>query len=255
MLEQITTDIFRLKVPFADIYTTVFVAVTPAGTVLFDAAAKDSDVDTYIVPALKRLGVRPDYVFISHNHGDHSGGLERVMELYPAAKVVTSSKKLQHNYGKRVLCPEEKPFLQVLQPVFIPGHTADAVGLLDTRTATLLSGDCLQAYGIFGAGPWGTAIRHIGPHLQAIEKLRTMEIQMLATAHDYHPFEAVVRGTEVSRFLDTCIEALGRIRNMVLTNPDLEDEQLACLCNDGSLPRIDHGVVAGMRIAIEAGAF
>lgn len=247
MLEYITEDIVRIKVPFADIYTTVCIVTAPCGVVLFDAATKAKDVDGYIVPVLEKLGLQPDYVFISHNHGDHSGGLPRVMEHYPQAQVITENPQLQEQYGCHQL-PEG-----VLQLIYIPGHTPDAIGLLDTRTGTLISGDCLQAYGIYGQGPWGSAIRHIGPHFQALEELQEIKLNTIITAHDYHPFEAIVEKEQIPAFLNTCREALEKLRDIVAAQPESNDLELADICNARGLPRIDHRVIAGIRIAMETG--
>lgn len=247
MLEKITDDIVRIKVPFADIYTTVCIVNAPCGVVLFDTATTARDVDGYIAPAFEKLNLKPDYVFISHNHGDHSGGLPRVMELYPQAQVITENPQLQEQYGCHQL-PEG-----VLQLIYIPGHTPDAIGLLDTRTGTLISGDCLQAYGIYGRGPWGSAIRHIGPHFQALEELGEMKLNTIITAHDYHPFASIVNKEQIPALLDTCREALEKVRQIVAAQPESDDLKLAEICNTRGLPRIDHRVIAGIRIAMETG--
>lgn len=250
-LSCITPDIYRLKIPFSNIYTSVFIIRTPDGTVVFDTASKDADAQNYIIPALEQLGLVADQIFISHNHGDHSGGLEALARHYSEATVITSNCTLQQAYRGRTLCPEDGQLLcGVLQVVCIPGHTPDAMALFDTRTGVLLSGDCLQAYGIFGAGPWGCAIRSVAVHFEAIEKLRGMAIQTLVTAHDYHPYRAVIEGREIGSFLDTCIQALLEIRDIILANPALDDQQLECLCNTRPLPRIDQRVIAGLRKAI-----
>lgn len=247
MLEKITSDIIRIKVPFADIYTTVFIVTTPGRVVLFDTASKASDVDTYIAPAFEKLNLKPDLVFISHNHNDHSGGLQRVLELYPEARVVSDNLELREKYGCVKLVD------RVLQKVWIPGHTPDAMGLLDTRTKTLLSGDCLQAYGIYGTGPWGSAIRQTDLHLIALRKLRKLELNTIVTAHDYHPFEAIIAKERIPAFLDSCREALEKVHEIVAAQPELPDEELVAICNSRGLPRIDRRVINGIRIAMETG--
>lgn len=49
--------IFRLKVPFEDLYTSVFLLRTEQGNVLVDCATYASDVEDYIIPALKKMGL------------------------------------------------------------------------------------------------------------------------------------------------------------------------------------------------------
>ena len=46
-------DILRIKIPYKDIYTSVFLIRTPQGDVIFDTAATDEDVENYILPAIK----------------------------------------------------------------------------------------------------------------------------------------------------------------------------------------------------------
>ena len=84
-IRKISDNIFRLTIPFMDIYTSVFLIKTPKGAVLFDTATYDSDVTDYIIPFLNDSGVSREelkYVFVSHNHGDHSGGLETLIKTY-----------------------------------------------------------------------------------------------------------------------------------------------------------------------------
>ena len=52
-----TDGIYRLRVPFDRIYTSVFLIVSPSGTALVDCATTDEDVNGYIVPALKKNGI------------------------------------------------------------------------------------------------------------------------------------------------------------------------------------------------------
>lgn len=46
-------DILRIKIPYKDIYTSVFLIRTPQGDVIFDTAATDEDVEKYILPIIK----------------------------------------------------------------------------------------------------------------------------------------------------------------------------------------------------------
>ena len=248
----LSADIQWLKIPFADIFTSVYIVTTPTATVVFDTATKESDVQDYIIPALGDR--KPDYIFISHNHNDHSGGVAAMLQAYPNAQVVSTNDALAEQYP--VLRPEDgAKLLNVLQVVYIPGHTVDAIGLLDCRTGTLLSGDCMQAYGIYGRGPWGSAIRSIGAHFKALAKLEKMKIATIATAHCYHPYEAVIQKDAIERFYQTCKKALYDIYDIVAAAPELADEELVERCNSRGLPRIDHRVIAGVRKAIEENVF
>lgn len=259
-MKPICDNIFRLVIPYKDIFTTVYLVKTEQGALVFDAASFDSDIDGYIVPFLEELGITPamlKYVFISHNHIDHAGGLSAFMKKYPETCIVSRSPALKEKFDAySVLAPEDNDsLLDVLKVVTIPGHTMDAAGILDTRTNTLISGDSLQLYGIYGSGKWAANITLPQLHFDAIEKLRGMEISRILTAHDYHPCGYDYKGkTEISRALDSCIEPLVMVKDLILQNPELDDEQIAALFNQSqTLPTLGERVVAAMRELIKNG--
>ena len=256
-MEQMIDNIYRVTCPYQDIYTTVYIIKTEKGTLLFDAASYPSDVDEYIAPALTECGVDTvDYIFISHNHRDHAGALSVLRERYPEATIVSRCPKLKAAYGDTpFLAPENGDrLLDVLQVVTIPGHTADAAAILDTRTGTLISGDCLQLYGIFGSGKWAANIGFAAEHLAAVEKIRALGAERITAAHDFHPYGDFAEGKEaVEKYLDACGEALARVKTLIEENPALSDEEIAEAFSDGgALPKMGPRVPAAVRKAMEA---
>jgi len=251
-LTQITADIYRLVIPFEDIYTTVFFIRTPGGWVLFDTATYPADMDNYIFPAMGELGITADtltHTVISHAHRDHAGGLGRLAEAYPGTVILSRSGKLAESY-KSVIAPADGDTLaEVLRIVTIPGHAPDALGVYDTRTKTLLTGDCLQAYGIYGSGKWGANISQPLPHLAALNKLRLMEIGTLVTSHDYHPVGHEAHGAEeVACYIDACADALANIRKWILDHPGMNNAALADLYNaETGLPTLGAHVIKAVR--------
>lgn len=249
-IEKINEHISYFNVPYKDIYVGIYVIKFEGGAVLFDAAATNWDVDTYIAPALEQLNIIPTHIFISHNHNDHSGGLLRAATLWPNAKILSRSKNLQEAYPDVLALEDGEMLADQLQVVTIPGHTADSAALLDLRTSTLITGDCLQSYGIYGSGNWYGAIRLPEEHYSAVRKLRAMPIENILTAHDYHPVGQFSFGKDaVAARLDSSIGALERVRAIMDTNSQLDDEEIAGLCNDGQLPKVASWVVAAMRKA------
>ena len=242
------------KVPYKDIFVAIYVLRTKTGVVLFDTAACDEDVDNWIVPALQQLGVTPTHIFVSHNHKDHAGGLSRAAALFPEATIVTRSATLAAQYS--ALSPADgEMLLDDLQVVCVPGHTIDCSGLLDIPTNTLVCGDCLQSYGIFGSGYWYGNITFPAEHFAAVEKLRTLPIETIATAHDYHPCDIVSVGNDaVTLRLDSSIGALKRVLQIAKENPGLDDAQVAQLCNDGTFPKVAPKVITALRDADAKGA-
>ena len=250
---KINDNIFLFRTAYKDIFTTIYVVKTDAGALLFDAASYDCDVDDSILPALDELGIGADelkYVFISHPHADHAGGLKRLLECLPDVTVLSGGEALAAKHpGSKFEFPKDgDTILDVLKVVTIPGHTIDSMAILDTRTDSLISGDALQLYGIFGSGLWGSNINFVSEHRAAIEKLRTIKIAEIMTAHDYHPLGQRYIGEEkVAAALGYCIEPLDRVVKLIEENPDKDNETLAAIYNDGTVPTLAPRIVGAVR--------
>ncbi len=253
-LSQITDCIYRLTIPFLDIYTTVFVIKTSEGIVLYDTATYPEDVDNYIIPALYKIQSDIDriaYVVLSHSHRDHAGGLERLLELFTDTIIVTGSNDIKEKYpDHKCLMPEDGQMLtESLRMIRIPGHASDCIGLFEESTKTLLSGDSLQLYGIFGSGKWGANIRTPLTHIEAVDKLKALAPATIVASHDYHPYGYLAQGREnIEKYLEACEEALYNIRDQIAQNPDKSVEELAESYNStGKLPTVGEHVFKAVR--------
>jgi len=245
VLTAITSDIYRLEIPFLDIYTTVFLINTPEGYILYDTGTYPEDIDNYVVPAMDTLGISADalkYVVISHNHRDHAGGLNRFNQLFPGTLVAAGSTDCAERIPG---CPvrvleDAETILEPLQAVLLPGHTKDCVGIWDPRTNTLLSGDSLQVYGIYGSGNWGCNISYIPEHLELCRQLLERHFDRIVSCHDYHPCGYLAEGPEqVKRYIDGCSDALLAVRAFIRQHPGFDAEQLADMYNGNSgLPTV-----------------
>lgn len=259
-LSQVTPHIYRLVIPFLDIYTTVFFVSTEQGAVLFDTGTYPSDIDGYIVPALKELAITPEslkYVIVSHNHRDHGGGLARFAQLYPGTAIVAGSGTCGERVpGRQILTAKDGDLLlEDLQVVSMPGHTADCIGLLDRRTKTLLSGDALQLYGIYGSGNWGANITLIPEHLAMTQRLEQMDIETVIASHDYHPCGFRADGSEaVHNYISQCPLALGTVRGFLQSETETDPQVLADRYNAASgLPTVSYRVIAAVQNAMQSG--
>ncbi len=189
--EKITDGIYRLRVPFEDIYTSVFALAEEGKCILLDSAC-EGDVEVYIIPALQKLGVTPDYLIASHYHSDHAGGMAALGIAYPNATFEA------YQDGERLL----DRFL-ILN---LKGHTDDCLAIYDEKTRTLISCDCLQAYGI---GRYPTSIEDTAAYMQAIERVRGLSPSMIIASHEYEPYGAIMKSkSEIEKFLLACEQAV-----------------------------------------------
>ena len=127
--------IYRLRVPFENLYTSVFLVVGDDGAYLVDCATTRADVEEYILPSLGSLGYSlTDLrgIVLTHRHGDHAGGLPYILERAPQIEVIRESREL---FPDVITYP-------------MSGHTVDGIGVLDLRCGTLISGDGLQGAGV-----------------------------------------------------------------------------------------------------------
>lgn len=259
--EKITENTYRITMMYKDIFTTVYLLIAKNGMILFDAAGFDEDIDEVLVPALAQMGVTAEnlkYVFISHNHRDHAGGLARFAANYPATTIVSRSPVLQEKYaGHPFLSPEEgEMLLDTYRVIPIVGHTADSAALLDTRTNTLITGDCLQLYGICGSEDWASNINFPTEHVKALGKLGEMEIDAIYTAHDYHPLGYFAVGREaVADYLAACLSPLQRMKELILANPAATDADVRALYNaQEGVPTVREAVIKAVRKSVAEGA-
>lgn len=255
-MERINEYVCRMTCNYKTIFTTVWTLRTDDGVVLIDAASYDHDAKENVLPFLEFAGVKKEqikYVFITHNHADHAGGLKALLPELPGVTVVSRSQKLAETYPDvTFLNPADGEMLTgELQVIAIPGHTADCAAILDKRTNTLLSGDCLQLYGIVGNEDWACNIWMTAEYFEAVEKVRAMKVEQLLTAHDYYPTGYRADGAAaVEKALDDCLKPLRMIGQLIRENPESDDEAIREKFNAiEGLPTAKLHVITGVRKA------
>ena len=195
--------LYRILVPFEDIYATVYAAVYEQGAAVIDSGTSAWDVDTHIYPALAELGLGTEqirYLLLTHSHEDHAGGIGRLAELFPSAEVRAACEVPLERYTGLT---DNEILLENLQVICLPGHTENSVGFLDLPTRTLLSGDCLQLNGI---SKYRNNIANPEQYARSVEKLKTMDIQKIAAAHEFEPLGSIADGDKaVQEYLEMCL--------------------------------------------------
>ena len=232
--ENIIGNIYLLKVPFGDSWTGVTL-IKGSENVLIDTGSRGDDIDEYIVPALRGLGLElTDIAWLTntHSHGDHIGGYSRIKELCPNLRIAASETDAANvenpaalairihtrfpeyspapqSYLKgvkvdRVLADGEEliPGLRVIQT---PGHDMGCVCWFEEETRTLITGDSVQG--------GGTPTQGIGFYQDldiyrgSMEKLLALGAENIICGHDYDKIGSVIRGTEnVEKALRLCLD-------------------------------------------------
>lgn len=186
-------NIYRLKVPFEDLYTSVFLIKMETSNLLVDCATTKLDVEEYIIPALYNAGLSiqdVEYLILSHEHGDHAGGLQTLLGIKPNLKVIQS-----------VVCP----FINGLEIYQLKGHALSCIGVLDKQSGTLISCDGLQGAGV---GKYRCSLDSEEEYLKTIERIKNdKRIKNILFSHAYEPWykDCAIGRKEVEKCLQDCI--------------------------------------------------
>ncbi|MBE6596841.1 MAG: MBL fold metallo-hydrolase [Ruminococcaceae bacterium] len=168
-----TDGIYRLKIPFEKIFTSVFLIESNSGKILVDTGTTQDDVELYIIPALSAYGCRVSDIrtlVLTHKHSDHAGGSKHFLRFAPDVEVITDIKDL----GDGI----------TIYP--LSGHTDDSIGVLDERSGTLISADGLQGAGV---DRYRCSIKNMPAYLATIERIRNdKRIENILFSHAYEPW-------------------------------------------------------------------
>ena len=171
--EEEYDGVFRLKIPFENLYTSVFL-LDRGKPMLVDCATTAEDVDTVLLPALAAKGYRLSdiqAIVLTHAHADHAGGLARVLEHSPELRVVRG---------------EACALWDGFSTYPMAGHTADCIGVLDEVHHTLLSGDGVQGAGV---DKYRCNVKLPEDYLNTLERIRAdRRIERILFSHAYEPW-------------------------------------------------------------------
>lgn len=140
----LTPSVTEIQVPAAGMLFKAFSVSTPEGTVIVDAGIEPTADD--FLDTIRPLD--PALLVITHFHGDHTGGLPKLVAALPGLKVAA-----HRNEAGDIPVPLDRPLedgeeiVKGIQVIHVPGHSSGNIALLLKDEGTLLAGDC-----VFGAG-------------------------------------------------------------------------------------------------------
>lgn len=248
--EELKKGIYRLKVPFENIYTSVFALENNGHYIIFDSASSDDDSYNYIIPAIEDMGFFPEYLICSHMHSDHAGGINALSKKFPNATVAAFSHQLKPNVKESYHLTDGEILLDRYQILNLKGHSEDSAGILDIDKNILISADCLQLYGIT---KYGTGVEIPVEYMRTIDRVRKIGLNGLITSHEYAPLGSLAFGNKaVTEYLDTCEDAVNLLVNTIKQNPSSSAEELVKIyaSEHKELPTVNTWVFSNMMKAI-----
>ena len=214
MFKLITENIYKLDIPFENITTSSFLVRTPEGDILVDCGTYESDVTDILLPALKEIKADVKYLFITHFHGDHAGGTPTLIKVIPPFKCLSFSKGFCEKFGG-ILLTNNREIMPDICFLSLPGHSADSGALLDKRTGSLITGDCLQLWGI---SKYGCGVGQPNEYKKTLQRLKSQPPKNIFAAHEYYPLGSIAMGKEaVDEYIDECSRIYSEVCEFTLS--------------------------------------
>ncbi len=141
----------------------------------------DVGTNSFILDELEEIngGVgkkKLDKIILTHEHFDHAGALQSVIEKYKPEKVIArASLKGVTNFaeeGMKIRVADE-----IAEIIYTPGHSNDSICVYFEKSGILFSGDTPLTIKSSG-GSYNLAF------LEALKKLRKLKINAIYSGHD-----------------------------------------------------------------------
>lgn len=217
-------DYHHIECPFSRPgYFTGVVAIVDKEISLIDAGTVSSPQEK-IYPFLKDLGRNVNdikNVILTHSHGDHSDGLESLLQLSDVSIFVhalerpnlldlTARMKLDPS---NIVGVKHGDVLEVsdrkIEVFHSPGHSSGSICLVDKEVGLGVTGDSVQGLGVDRPLLFYSSIAYTN-------SMRRLSLEPLSTfmmGHPFPPFEkGVIKGKEVKNILVKSLEAVRELK-------------------------------------------
>ena len=203
-------NIYKLEVPFCDIYTAVYIVKNGENAFIIDCADSSADAENFILPALKEIGVKNESVkgiFLTHGHGDHIGGLPFMARECKNAKIYGFARpNIEFSEDRFKIVFDGEIIEENIKVLLLEGHDKHNGGYLHLPSKTLFSGDSIELYGL---DVYGLLVRHPKLYLESLSKLKKEKINNIFAAHNLVPLGSEAIGRWASkRYLKCAKECL-----------------------------------------------
>lgn len=202
MFKLLTENIYKLDIPFENITTSSFLVTADDGDIVVDCGTTESDVKNILLPALTAMNAKVKYLFLTHSHGDHAGGAPTLLrELSDVTLLSFNGDWCKNNPNSRLL-KNKDAINENISFLSLPGHSFDSGALLDKRTDSLITGDCLQLWGI---SRYGCGVGQPKEYQKTLAGLRAKPPENIFAAHEYYPLGSNAFGKEeVINYISEC---------------------------------------------------
>ncbi|MGM9874028.1 MAG: MBL fold metallo-hydrolase [Bacilli bacterium] len=252
--EKINKGLYILKIPFANIYVAIYLLINKK-KILIDSGLSSDNITTYLLPALKELGLDIldiDILTQTHTHADHIGGHYKIKELNPNIKVYAIKESIDkinnplfYNTEIRKVFPFDSPSPNYelkgipvdyvlkdneiiddkIKVIYTPGHDDDCVSFLDMESNILLTGDSIQQH---GTDTQGMALyMYIDSYIETLNKLKTLHLDGIISGHPFNPYNEYILGKEnVNNFIDFNLKIVDEYNEIIKENITLDIHDL-----------------------------
>ena len=190
--------------------TNTYIVGTGRNRLIIDTAQGYREWADLVDTALEERSIALSHVFLTHWHGDHTGGVPDLIRMYPA--LADDIYKNSPDHGQQpvedgqVFCVEGA----TIRAVHGPGHSHDHMCFILEEENAMFTGDNVLGHGT-------SAVEQLGVYMETLRKLQSHACTMGYPAHGAViqdlPRKITVELEQKARREKQCLVALDRISN------------------------------------------